>query len=74
LTAKDAEYLKKVKYGVRSLEEAESLAKEYTDKVCELKDKLISENDYTTDEEVIKVYDAVKTDILRQWFREELTK
>jgi hypothetical protein len=74
LTANNPEHLIKIKAGVHTLEDAERLGKEYTEKVFELKNKLIAENKFPIDEDAIEIYNAVKTNILRQWFKEELTK
>jgi len=72
LTAKDTAHLLSVKAGIYNLKDAETLGHEYAQKVTDLKNKLLAENLYPIDEDATKIYNAVKTEILKAWFREEL--
>jgi len=72
LSARDVKHLLSVKVGCYNLQDAETLGREYAQKVTELKNKLLTENRYSTDEDAIKIYSEVKTEILKKWFKEEL--
>lgn len=74
LISKQKSYLTEIKNFKLTLQEAEPLARETDHKTKEIKNQLISNNNYTLDEQVPIIYDEIKNNILKQWFKEELNK
>jgi len=72
LTANDTQHLLSVKAGCYKLHDAERLGRDYAQAVSDLKNKLLAENSYPIDEAAVIIYDDIKTQILKVWFREEL--
>ena len=74
LIASNPDYLKKVKAGLYKLDDADTMANDFTKQVSDFKNKLLVENQYETDDEIVEIYNTVKTEIIRKWFKEELLK
>ena len=55
------------------LDEALRLAKEYDDENLKLKNKYIDEHGVECNAEPYKILEQIKIDVLRQWFKEQLT-
>ena len=68
------DYLVKVKKGIYNLEEAEKLAYDFDTETYDIKNKALENDDYTIDNEAYKIYDNAKYNILKQWFKEQLTR
>lgn len=68
------DYLVEVKKGMYDLATAEKLANEFDAETYELKEKAFEEDDIIINDKPIKyIYSQVKVDILRQWFKEQLS-
>ena len=66
------DYLVKVKKGIYSLDEAERLAVEFDTESYEIKEEILKTRNYLVDSDAYKIYDNVKCNILKQWFKELL--
>lgn len=69
----DAEYLKSIKKGILPLQQAEQLATEVNNDTYRIAKDNMSEF-YKVDEEMIQLLDDVKTDIIKRYFKEQITR
>jgi len=67
-------YLVSVKKGMYDLETAEKIANEFDAETYKLKQEAFENNEYVIDNFAKELYDKIKYNILKQWFREELLK
>lgn len=66
------DYLIAVKKGLYSLEDAERIAVEFDNETTCLKEEALKTLDFVIDEGAERIYNEVKYDILKTWFREQL--
>ena len=66
------DYLIKVKKGMYDVAMAEDLAVKFDNETYELKEQTIKSAEYEIDDFAKKVYNQVKYDILKKWFREQI--
>lgn len=74
LLAHDKKHLIDLKKNIETLETAELNAKSINEETHDLKEKYFETHEIKIDEDAYKIYNFVKKEILKKWFKEELRK